>query len=442
MMRGNTLLKTTICFVMTSLICMFFSVNTMAAEAFEATATCQNGQKIQIVIAVTNEDAVADGYDIFRLNPETEQYEYVDSLDLFENGMNEYRIYDGYDDTEYEIAFGYDVLFQHEVGKTYSYLIKSFSYNDEYKDFYCDFELTYEELLEFKEYTEESTATVVACDDAPEWVSGKRKGKLAAQLEWTKVENADGYMIYAIQDYTSKSKYKPVNPDNLKAYKLVKEIDSNSTTSVKFSKLMNGVTYTYRICSYRYIDDQKVVSLMSEPQSVLMDYYSYDGESYKKKIKRAFGSEKKKRKNFTTAAKANKQMKTIKIKVWDFKNGKKGKKITKTKYLTVNKRLAPSIKAMFNEIYKSKEKQVIKDISSYSYRYGEHMYGLAIDINPNENYMVDGGQVLAGGFWNPKKSKYSIPLNCETVRIMQRYGFYRGFWGDRKDYMHFSYFGT
>ena len=41
------------------------------------------------------------------------------------------------------------------------------------------------------------------------------------------------------------------------------------------------------------------------------------------------------------------------------------RKITKTKYLTVNKRMAPSIQAMFAEIYKSKEKQVIKDIGSY-----------------------------------------------------------------------------
>ena len=43
-----------------------------------------------------------------------------------------------------------------------------------------------------------------------------------------------------------------------------------------------------------------------------------------------------KRKNFATAKKAYKQMKIIKIKVWDFKNGKKGKKVTKIKSLTVN----------------------------------------------------------------------------------------------------------
>ncbi len=440
MMRGNTFFKITICFIIMVMTCMCLSVDVQAAESFNATATYQKGQTVKIIITAPNDDAVADGYDIFRMNLETNQYEFVASMDLFEYGFEEYRIYDDY--SSEALTFGYDVSLPHETGKTYSYLIKAFNYNEEYKDFYCDFELTYEELLEYKEFLQEVTATVVACGDAPEWISGKRSGKLGAKLVWNQDENADGYIIYYVQDYTKKSKYKPVDINDVKAFKLLKEIDSNSITSAKFTKLMNGVTYTYRICSYRYIDDQKVISLMSEPKSVLMDYYSYNGESYKKKIKRAFGSEKKKRKNFASAAKAEKQMKTIKIKVWDFKNGKKGKKITKTKYLTVNKRLAPSIKAMFDEIYKSKEKQVIKDIGGYSYRYGEHMYGMAIDINPNENYMVDGGRVLSGSFWNPKKSKYSIPLNCETVRIMQRYGFYRGFWGDRKDYMHFSYFGT
>ena len=56
--------------------------------------------------------------------------------------------------------------------------------------------------------------------------------------------------------------------------------------------------------------------------------------------------------------------------------------------------------------------------------------------------MIDNGVILAGSFWNPKKSVYSIPKKCELVKILEKYGFYRGFWGGRKDYMHFSYFGT
>ena len=29
----------------------------------------------------------------------------------------------------------------------------------------------------------------------------------------------------------------------------------------------------------------------------------------------------------------------------------------------------------------------------------------------------------------------------DLVKILEKYGFSRGFWGERKDYMHFSYFG-
>lgn len=41
----------------------------------------------------------------------------------------------------------------------------------------------------------------------------------------------------------------------------------------------------------------------------------------------------------------------------------------------------------------------------------------------------------------PKKNRYSIPLNCKLVKILEKYGFHRGLWGSRRDYMHFSYFG-
>ena len=37
--------------------------------------------------------------------------------------------------------------------------------------------------------------------------------------------------------------------------------------------------------------------------------------------------------------------------------------------------------------------------------------------------MIDGKKVLAGSFWKPKKNKYSIPLNCKLVKILEKYGF-------------------
>ena len=416
-------------------------LNIRAASFFELSANSQQGQTVKISVTVSDYDAMTDGYDIFRLNAATGVYDLVATMDIYENGYSYYMNDDSWDyyDQTGAFVFYYDVTDVHTAGETYSYRVQSFEYSDEYKN-NKEENATYVELYKIYQETADTTVTILA--DGPNITYAKRKGKLNTKLKWVKDENADGYLIYHVKDYTSKSKWQNVDIYQDSSYTLAKEINSNATTSVEFKNLMNGVTYTYRICSYEMVDGEKVVGRMSEPKSILMDYYSCSSETYNQRIKRAFGSEKKKKKNFKTSSKAAKQMKTIQIKVWDFQNGKNGKKITKTKYLTVNKRMAPSIQAMFAEIYKSKEKQVIKDIGSYSYRTGKHMYGLAIDINPNENYMIDGKTILSGSFWKPKKSKYSIPLNCETVRIMERYGFYRGFWGERKDYMHFSYFGT
>lgn len=416
-------------------------LNAYAEGTFMLSANCQSGQMVKITVSVDNYENVADGYDIFRFNPMTGEYDLLGNMDLMENGYDYYMDYDA--QCEYEetgkLIFSYDITDVHIVGETYIYQVKSYRYDEDFDENWDDSIVTTERN---KNYIDTVETTVTILKDGPKITYGKRSGKLNVKLKWEKDETADGYLIYYVKNYTDKSKWKSVDVYDESSYTLVNEINNNKTTSTKIKNLMNGVTYTYRICSYRMVDGQQVTSMMSEPKSVLMNYYSYNGETYQQKIKRAFGSEKKKKKNFATSSKAAKQMKIIKIKVWDFKNGKKGKKVTRTKYLTVNKRLAPSIKVMFDEIYKAKEKQVIKDIGCYSYRTGEHMYGMAIDINPNENYMIDGDTILAGSFWKPKKSKYSIPLNCETVRIMERYGFYRGFWGDRKDYMHFSYFGT
>ena len=357
------------------------------------------------------------------------EYQYIGTVESGHDYEYDYDIDDDYDDW-YDDWYDVEELVYIDTAvlnsyQTYYYRIEGYQLSNEIKTVLYSSELN-----------------IFIKSAAPTITYGKRVGKASVQLKWTKDTQVDGYIIYYVQNYDKKSNPIAVNINDLSSYKVAKVIQKNTIKSNKLYKLMNGVTYTYRIASYKMIDGEKMESVMSAPVSITMNYYSHNGEDYYQRIKRAFGSEKKKRKNFKTSSRAAKQMKTIKIKVWDFQNGKSGKKVTKTKWITVNKRLAPSIQAMFNEIYKCKEKQVIKDIGCYSYRTGEHMYGMAIDINPNENYMIDGGTVLAGSFWNPKKSKYSIPLQCETVRIMARYGFYRGFWGDRKDYMHFSYFGT
>jgi hypothetical protein len=97
------------------------------------------------------------------------------------------------------------------------------------------------------------------------------------------------------------------------------------------------------------------------------------------------------------------------------------------------------------EIYKGKEKFPIKSVGGYNWRgdtsTSEHCIGLAIDINPNENYMIRGNQIVSGSFWKPGKNPYSIKADGDVVKAMEKYGFHWGMWGDTRDYMHFSYFG-
>lgn len=170
--------------------------------------------------------------------------------------------------------------------------------------------------------------------------------------------------------------------------------------------------------------------------------YGYKGESTKSKALRIFNTTKKKK--YKSAKEAKKYMTTITVKVWDFDSKKK--KVTKTKKMTVHKNIAPTVKKIFAEIYKGKEKFPIRSVSGYSWRgknsKSEHNWGLAIDINPNENYMIDGKKVLAGKFWRPGKNAYSIKKNGDVVKAMNKYGFKWGHWGKRHDYMHFSYFGN
>lgn len=398
----------------------FMDMRVYAQEPFEVTGKCIEGQKVVLEIDINDETNI-DGFDIYRADVAGGVYQYIGSLET-EEYKGDYYYYG----TDYEGAdYTYTDTAVLNLYQTYYYRVQAYQYLDEEK--VCGQFIDTEVLI---------------VGSGPEITYAKRNGKFGSKLKWAPVADADGYLIYCMKINDDESNPAFVNISDETGYELVETIKGNSTFSASFKKLMHGVTYVYRIYAYKNINGSQIRSISSQMKSVTMDYYAYEGEDYYQKVKRAYGSEKARKKNFATAKKAGKQMKTIKIKVWDFKNGKKGKKVTRIKYLTVNKRLAPTIQQIFKEIYESKEKQVIHDIGCYSYRTGEHMYGLAIDVNPNENYMIDGKKVLAGRYWKPKKDPYSIPNNSEFVKIMNKYGFMRGAWGKRKDYMHFSYFGT
>ena len=122
-----------------------------------------------------------------------------------------------------------------------------------------------------------------------------------------------------------------------------------------------------------------------------------------------------------------KHMTTIKVKVWDFAHGRKGKKVTKIKYVTVNKAVAKQFKKAFQEIeWRGKKSSSL------------HNLGLSVDINANENCMIVKGKVVAGSYWKPGKDPYSIPKNGDVAQAMKKRGLKQCLWSHTKDYMHFS----
>lgn len=116
--------------------------------------------------------------------------------------------------------------------------------------------------------------------------------------------------------------------------------------------------------------------------------------------------------------------------------------------LTVHQAVANDVVNAFTEI--ANAGFPIKDAYCYSWRgmagnrqsTSHHSYGVACDINSNENYMIRNGIVIAGSFWKPGESPYSITPNGPVVQTFANYGWsWGGSWNSSKDYMHFSFTG-
>ncbi|UWG98633.1 cell wall-binding repeat-containing protein [Dehalobacter sp. DCM] len=148
---------------------------------------------------------------------------------------------------------------------------------------------------------------------------------------------------------------------------------------------------------------------------------------------------------YPSATESVQHMTTISVDVWLLKAS--GEKYSGKRTLTVNKAIADRIQSVFKEIYEGPEKFPIYSVQGYAWRpepTSEHRWGLAVDINPNENYMITNtGVIKAGSFWKPGISPYSIPLNGDVVNAFNKYGFTWGgnAWHSSNDYMHFSYLG-
>jgi len=150
--------------------------------------------------------------------------------------------------------------------------------------------------------------------------------------------------------------------------------------------------------------------------------------------------------SYKSAAEAGPNMTSVTVDVW-LLDESTWTKYPSTRTFKVNKAIAPVVEQIFLEIFEGDEKFPIKTVGGYSWRSNsksEHRMGLAIDINPTENYMISSsGTVQAGKLWNPATNPYSIPENGDVVNAFKKYGFAWGgnAWPSNKDYMHFSYFG-
>ena len=147
---------------------------------------------------------------------------------------------------------------------------------------------------------------------------------------------------------------------------------------------------------------------------------------------------------YANNAAAKPHMTDVTVKTWDINSA--GEKYTRTWKLTVHKNIAATVEAIFAEIYALPEKPPIHSMGGYRWaNESEHSVGLAIDINPRENYYCSpSGKALTGSYFRPGSDPYSIPVGGSVDQIFNKYGFTRGiYWrSGYKDYMHYSFFGT
>lgn len=189
---------------------------------------------------------------------------------------------------------------------------------------------------------------------------------------------------------------------------------------------------------------EEVVAVVTQENVKAIDFsqsiYQLGYNSAKKALVYGSGSA------YTSAAEAEQHMVNVTFDVWMIDSY--GNKFPTTRTIKVNEAIADMVKDIFAEIFAGDEKFPVKSVMAYAWRSNsnsEHRLGLAIDINPNENYMIrSSGSIVAGSYWKPGEDPYSIKENGDVVNAFAKYGFAWGgnAWRSANDYMHFSYFGN
>jgi fibronectin type 3 domain-containing protein len=359
-----------------------------ATRGFATTGTSENSSSVTVS---WNKMSKANGYVVYRATSENGTYKKIATIKS--NSTVSY--------TDKKLSFS----------KYYYYKVRPYSVKDG-KTIYSD----YQPIIKLRPTTKTVKIT-----------KAKATTPTKIKVTWDKISKVDGYQIYQ-------------SDSQFGTYTKVKTITKNSTTSYTVSGLKNTNRYYFKVRTYKKVNGKVYYGSFSTPKSHYIDMIANQYESYTDKTKRIWGTDYKK--YYSSSKAAKKDMKTIKVKTWDI--NKKGKKYTRYHYLTVHKNIAFTVEAIFDEIYKGKEKFPIKSVGGYSWRgddsISEHCLGLAIDINPNENAQFNiNGKPSVGSFWKPGKNPYSIPKNGDVVKAFEKYGFGWGDWF--LDFMHFSYFG-
>ena len=147
---------------------------------------------------------------------------------------------------------------------------------------------------------------------------------------------------------------------------------------------------------------------------------------------------------YKTEEEAMSHMTNVLVQTWDINS--RGEKYTRWWLLTVNENIAPTVRAIFAELYALPERPPIHTLGGFRWDgKSEHSVGLAIDMNATENYFCDAsGRALTTGYFRPGEDPYSFPIGGAVDQVFAKYGFTRGiYWkSGYKDYMHYSFFGT
>ncbi len=209
---------------------------------------------------------------------------------------------------------------------------------------------------------------------------------------------------------------------------IVKGTPSGELEPYSYTTSAQAIALVYRTLYSSISSGNSLTDLGNNDQKYILVYGSLDSPVYQ------------------NADEASSHMASIQVNVWHLEAD--GSKTTKTVNLIVNEAIKDYISAIFLEIYEGEERFPIKAISAYAWRSNtasQHCQGLAVDINPNENYMIrSDGTTVSGSFWQPGTNPYSIHEDGDVVRAFRKYGFAwcGNAWRTSNDYMHFSYFGN